>query len=118
MRFGACAVVLGLSGFGATPCLALTVQAGPLRPDVAQHLHSQTAPVSSALPAPSELSDSFLASERPQQGQRFTGSASTGMTSFSFGPLRGATTVTSVYGAFWNGTSPHGNPLSLTPPRP
>jgi hypothetical protein len=40
------------------------------------------------------------------------------MTSFSFGPLRGATTVTPVYGAFWNGTSPHGNPLSLTPPRP
>jgi hypothetical protein len=118
MRFRACAVVLGLCGFAATPCLALTVPAGPLRPDIAQHLHLQTAPASSALPAPSELSDSFLASERPQQGQRFTGSASAGTTSFSFGPLRGVTTVTPVYGAFWNGASPRSNPLSLTPPRP
>jgi hypothetical protein len=118
MRFRACAVVLGLSGFAATPCLALTFPAAPLRPDIAQHLHLQTAPASSALPAPNELNDGFLASGRPQQGQPFTGSASPGTTSFSLGPLRGATTVTPVYGAFWNGTSPHGNPLSLTPPRP
>ena len=57
MRLRAFAVALGLGGLAATPCLALTLQAAPPRPDVAQHLRSP-APGSSVVPAPNELKDS------------------------------------------------------------
>jgi len=119
MRLRAFAVVLGLGGLAATPCLALTVQAGPLRPEIAQHLHAQTPTTPGVLPGPSELKDSLLGSERPQL-QGFTGAASAGTTSFGFGPLHGAVTVAPRYGAFWNDTNARqsGNPLALTPTRP
>jgi hypothetical protein len=120
MRFPAFAVVLGLGGLVSTPCLALTVQSAPPRPDIAQHLHSQTGPSSGVLPAPGDLKDSFLASDRPQLRQGLSGPASAGTTSFSFGPVHGAFTVAPRYGAFWNdtGVRENGNPLALTPPRP
>jgi hypothetical protein len=119
MRFRALAVALGLGALAATPCLALTVQAGPPRPDVAQHLRSSTAPVSSVLPAPSELKGSFAASGRPQLGQGFSGSASAGATSFDFGPLHATARAAPGYGASWsdNHLRDSGNPLSLMPPR-
>ena len=50
MRFRVSAVALGLGALVGTPCLALTVQAAPPRPDVAQHLRSQTSTASSVLP--------------------------------------------------------------------
>lgn len=120
MRFPAFAVVMGLGGLVSTPCLALTVQTAPPRPDIAQHLHSQTTPTTGVLPAPSELNDSVLASDRPQLRQGLSGPTGAGTTSFSFGPVRGAVTVAPRYGAFWNDASPreNGNPLALTPPRP
>jgi hypothetical protein len=120
MRLCASAIALGLGALAGTPCLALTVQAAPPRPDVAQHLHSQAAPAFSALPAPSEVKDSFIAAQRPRLGEGFTGPAPAGTTSFSFGPLRGAATMTPAYGGFWNDIGPRdsGNPLSLTPHRP
>jgi hypothetical protein len=121
MRFRASAVVLGLGALAATPCLALTVQSAPPRPDVAEHFRSQATPTFGGLPSPDSLSDSFAGSGRSQQGQGFTNPASPGTTTntFSLGPLHATTTVTPGYGAYWNDTSPRdsGNPLSLTPPR-
>lgn len=119
MRICAYAVAFGLGALAATPCLALTVQAAPPRPDVAEHFRSQSAPAIGGLPAPNELNDSLLASGRPQQGQGFTNPSSPGTTTFSFGPLRATTTVTPGYGAFWNDPSSpdSGNPLLLTPTR-
>ena len=116
MPFRASAVAFSLGALASTPCFALSIQAAPPRPDVAQHLRS--APASSVLPAPSEVKDSFLASGRLQPGQGFLGPASAGTTSFSFGSVRATTTVTPSYGAFWNDAGPryNGNPLSLTPP--
>src|SRR5215469_12716672 len=101
MRLRASAVALGLGALSATPCLALTIQAAPPRPDVAQHLRPTTAPASSALPAPGDLKDSFVASGRPQLGQGFYGQPSGGTTSYIVGPLQGTTTVTPGYGALW-----------------
>jgi hypothetical protein len=118
MRLRAFAVALGLGVLAGTPCLALTIQAAPPRPDVAQHLHSQTGPASGVLPAASDVKDSFLASRRPSLGQGFSGPEGGRTTTFSFGPLRGETTVTPGYGAFWNDRRDGRNPLSLTPPRP
>ena len=118
MRLRAFAVALGLGALAGTPCLALTIQAAPPRPDVAQHLHAQTSPASSMLPAASEVKNSFLASQRPQLGESFAGPTSARTTTFSFGPLRGAATVTPGYGAYWNDPRDSRNPLSLTPPRP
>ena len=117
MRLRAFAVVLGLGGLASTPSLALTVQAGPLRPDIAQHLHAQTPTTPGVLPGPNELKDSVLTSERPQPGQGFTGPARAGTTNFSFGPIHGSATVAPRYGAFSNDTSAseNGNPLALTP---
>ena len=119
MRFRASAFALGLGALAATPCLALTVQAAPPRPDVAQHLRSTTAPGFGGLPGPGELQGSFVASGRPQLGPGFTGSPSFGATSFSFGPLRATATVTPGYGAASNDMRRRDdeNPLSLTPPR-
>jgi hypothetical protein len=97
MRFPAFAVVMGLGGLVSTPCLALTVQTAPPRPDIAQHLHSQTTPTTGVLPSPGELKDSFLASDRPQLRQGLSGPARAGTTSFSFGPVRGAITVAPRY---------------------
>ena len=119
MQFRAFVVALGLGALVATPCLALSVQAAPPRPDVAQHLRSQTGPASGVLPSPGELSGSFVASERPRLGEGFYGPTSAGTTSFRFGPLHGVATVGPGYGPFWNDTGLRdgGNPLSLTPPR-
>jgi hypothetical protein len=117
MRFRAFAVALGLGALAASPCLALTIQAAPPRPDVAQHLHAQTGPASSVLPAPSEVKNSFLASQRPQLGEAFAGPTSARTTSFSFGPIHGVTTMTPGYGA-WRDPRDGDAPLSLTPPRP
>ena len=115
MRFDVSAVVLGIGALASTPCLALTIQAAPPRPDIAQRLHPQAA-ASGVLPAPSDLKDSWVASGRPQPGQ---GPAGARTTSFSFGPLHATATVTPGYGAFGNDTSrrDNGNPLALTPPR-
>ena len=121
MRFRVSAVVLGLGALAATPCLALTIQTAPPRPDVAQHLRSSPASTPSAftaLPAPDDLKDSFAASGRAQLGQGFVGQANGGTSSFSFGPLRGTTTLVPGYGAYWNGRRDGGNPYSLVPPRP
>jgi hypothetical protein len=111
MPFRASALAFALGTLAGTPCLALTVQAAPPRPDVAQHLRPTSAPASSVLPAPSE---------RPQVGLGLRGQASAGTTSFTFGPVRATTTVTPGYGAFWNDRSQRdsGNPLSLVPRRP
>jgi hypothetical protein len=120
MRFRAFAVALGLGGLAATPCLALTVQAAPPRPDIAQHLRSTSVTTTfGALPGPGELKDSFVASGRPQLGQGFYGPAGVGPMSFSAGPFSGANTVTPAYGGSWNGAGFRGggNPLSLVPPR-
>jgi hypothetical protein len=116
MRSRAFAVILGLGALAGTPCLALTVQAAPPRPDIAEHLHSQAAPASSVLPAPGDLKDSYVATGRPQN---VSGPAGAGTTSFNFGPFRATTTVTPGYGVFWNETSAghSGNPLQLTPPQ-
>jgi hypothetical protein len=116
MRFRTSVVILGLGALAGTPCLALTIQSAPQRPDVAEHLHSQAPPGSGVLPAPSELKDSYVATGRPQG---FSGSGNAGTTNFSFGPFRATTTVTPGYGAYWNETSAghSGNPLSLTPPQ-
>jgi hypothetical protein len=119
MRFRAFALALGLGALASTPCLALTVQAAPPRPDIAQHFRSPTGPTSGVLPAPDDVKDSALGSGERQPGQGFHSPASAGTTSFSLGPLRATTTVTPGYGASWNDTSSRdsGNPLSLTPPR-
>ena len=120
MRFRGFAVVLGLGALAGTPSLALTVQAAPPRPDIAQHLHAQPGPASGVLPAPGELQNSFVGPEQPQLGRGFASPAGPGTTSFNFGPLHATTTVAPGYGASWNDTSRRdsGNPLSLTPPRP
>jgi hypothetical protein len=120
MRVRAFAVVLGLGVLAGTPCLALTIQAAPLQPDIAQHLHMQAGPTTGVLPAPNDLKDSWVASGRPQPGQGLPDAANATTTRFSFGPLRGAATVTPGYGAFWSdaGARDNGNPLSLTPRRP
>ena len=122
MGFRAFAVAMGLGALAATPCLALTIQAAPPTPDVAQHLRPSTGPAFSALPAPGELKESFAASGRAQLGQGFYGAGSGGTTSFSFGPLHGTTTVTPGYGGAWNGSNAtardSGNPWQLTPRRP
>jgi hypothetical protein len=120
MRFRALAVASGLGVLAATPCLALTIQAAPPTPDVAQHLRA-TAPTAmfGVLPAPDQLKDSFAASGRAQLGQGFYAYPdSARSTSFSFGPFRGAATMAPGYGAYWNrqGLRDAGNPLSLTPP--
>ena len=119
MRFRASAIALGLGALAATPCLALTVQAAPPRPDVAQHLRSTMAAGSGGLPGPSELQGSFVASGRPQLGSGFIGSPSVGTTSFSVGPVRATATVTPGYSATSNDMRPRDdeNPLSLTLPR-
>jgi hypothetical protein len=119
MRFSAFAVAMGLGALAATQCLALTLQAAPPRPDVAQHLAPTTNPLAGVLPGPSDLKDSFVASGRPQLGQGFYSAPGAGTTSFNFGPVRGTTTVSPGYGATWNNTGlrDSGNPLSLTPPR-
>jgi hypothetical protein len=118
MRYSASFVALGLGVLAATPSFALTVQAGPQRPDVAQHLRPTTQS-SSVLPAPGDLKDSYAASGRPQLGQGFYGSTTTGTTSFSFGPVQGATTVTPGYGASWSDRTVHdsGDPLLIVPRR-
>jgi hypothetical protein len=121
MRFCASVVALGLGALAATPCFALTIQAAPPSPDVAQHLRSTTtSPTSSVLPAPGDLKESFAASGRSQLGQGFYGQTSGGTTSYSFGPFQGATTVTPGYGAFSTSAGAHdsGNPWRLTPPTP
>ena len=117
MRFWASTLVLGLGALGPGPCLALTVQAAPPRPDVAAHLHSSTAPAARSLPGPDDLKYSFVASGRAQTGQGFA-PTNGGTTSFGFGPLRATATTTPGY-SYWNDSSPidKGNPLSLTPPR-
>jgi hypothetical protein len=119
MRVRAFAVALGLGALVATPCLALTVQAAPPRPDVAQHLHSTTAPASSVLPSPSQLQGSFVASGRPQLGSGFTGAPSVGTTSFSVGPIHATTTMTQGYSPAASDMRRRDeeNPLSLTLPR-
>src|SRR4051794_32215756 len=119
MRSRAFAIALGLGALAATPCLALTIQAAPPRPDVAEHLHSTSTPAFRALPGDNEVKDSFLATQRPLLGQGFAGPTSAGTTSFGFGPVRGAATMTPGYGAVWNGASPRETyaPLSLIPPR-
>ena len=110
MPVRASAVALGLGTLAATPCLALTIQAAPPRPDVAQQLRPASTSASSVLPAPSE---------RPQVGLGFRGPASAGTTSFHFGPVRAATTVTPAYGTAWSDRRrDSGNPLSLVPRRP
>jgi hypothetical protein len=119
MRSRAFAIALGLGALAATPCLALTIQAAPPRPDVAEHLRSTSTPAFRVLPGDDEVKDSFLAAQRPLLGQSFAGPTNARATSFGFGPIRGAATVTPGYGAFWNDTSPRDNiaPLSLTPPQ-
>lgn len=119
MRLRASVVALGFGALAASPCLALTFQAAPPRPDVAEHLRPTTTPAYNLLPAPDELKDSFAASGRPQLGQGFYGPANGGTTSFNFGPLHATTTVSPGYGGSWNGTSlrDSGNPWSLTPRR-
>jgi hypothetical protein len=119
MQVRAFAFALGLGALAATPCLALTIQAAPPRPDVAQHLHSTTTPGTRVLPGPDDLQGSFVASERPQLGSGFTGAPSIGTTSFNFGPIHGATTVTPGYGAALNDARRRDeeNPLSLILPR-
>jgi hypothetical protein len=124
MRSRAFAVALGLGALSlgalaATPCLALTVQAAPPRPDVAQHLHSTSTPAYRTLPGDDEVKNSFLATQRPMLGQGYAGPTSAGTTTFGFGPVRGAATVSPGYGAFWNDTRPRDDyaPLSLIPPR-
>ena len=113
------AVALGLGALAATPCLALTIQAAPPRPDVAEHLHSTSTPTHRVLPSDDEVKNSYLATQRPMLGQGFAGPTSVGTTSFGFGPVRGSATVSPGYGAVWNDTGPRDNyaPLSLTPPR-
>jgi hypothetical protein len=115
MRFCASVAILGLGVLAGTPCLALTIQAAPPRPDIAEHLHSQAPPGSGVLPAPSDVKDSFVATGRPQG---FSGAADARTTNFNFGPFRATTTVTPGYGAYWNETTAghSGNPLQLTPP--
>ena len=119
MRFRVSAIALGLGALAATPCLALTIQAAPPRPDVAEHLRPTTGPGPRVLPSPDDLKTSFLASGRPQLGQGYAGAASGGTMNFSLGPLHATTTVAPGYGAFWNDTGPrdNGNPWSLVPPR-
>jgi hypothetical protein len=119
MRVRASAIALGLGALAATPCLALTVQAAPPRPDIAQHLRSTTAPASSVLPGPDELKGSFVDSARPQLGSSSTSWTSSGTTSFNLGPIHATTTVSPGYGAFSGDGRRHDdeNPLSLTPPR-
>jgi len=119
MRFFACAVALGLGALAATPAFALTIQAAPPSPDVAQHLRPTTSSSTpSMMPAVGDLKDSFAASGRSQLGQGLY-SQPGGTSSFNFGPLRGTTTVTPAYGATWtdNHLRDTGNPWSLTSPR-
>lgn len=118
MRVRAFAVVLGLGALAATPCLALTVQAAPPRPDVAQHLHSTTAGTS-VLPGPNALKGSFVDSTRPQLGLGAAVAPNYGTTRFNLGPIHATTTVSPGYGAFTNDSRRRDeeNPLSLTPPR-
>ena len=113
MRFRAIAVALGLGALAATPCLALTIQSAPPRPDVVQYLRP-------AGPASTAPRGSYLAPGRPQLGLGPQGPVSTGISSFSFGPVRATTTVTPHYGDVWNDgrRRDSGNPLSLTPRRP
>src|SRR5689334_17690224 len=119
MRSRLCAVAVGLGALAATPCLALTVQAAPPRPDVAQHLRTTSA-TTGVLPATGDLKSSFAASGRPQLGEGFYAPTTGRTTTFDFGPLRGTTTVTPGSDAVWNGAGVRdsGNPLSLVPPRP
>jgi hypothetical protein len=121
MRFTASAVALGLGALAATPCLALTIQAAPPTPDVAQHLRPSTNPLAPpVLPGPDNLKNSFVASGRPQLGQGFYSAPSAGTTTSSFGSLHVTTTVSPGYGSPWTDTtSPRdtGNPWSLTAPR-
>ena len=113
MRFHVVAVAVGLAGLAATPSLALTIQVGPPRPDVALHLRSPTAPASSSPVG------TTLAPGRPQLGLNAQGRANDGVSSFSFGPLRATTTVTPGYDNLWNDSRRResGNPLSLSPRR-
>jgi len=118
MRVSVCAVALGLGALAATPCLALTIQAAPPSPDVAQHLRPTTTAASRMLPAPDEVKNSFVASQRPLVGQGFVSSGGGSTTSFSYGSFHGTTTVTPGYSA-WGGTTSRDNvaPMSLIPPR-
>jgi hypothetical protein len=119
MRFCAFAIAMGLGALAGGPCLALTVQAAPPRPDIAQHLRSSAAPASRVLPAADEVKDSFAASVRPRLGEGVAGPASYGTRRFGFGPLSATVTTAPGYGGAWNDAGPRdlGNPLSLTPPR-
>ena len=113
MRFWTCAVAMGVGALAATPCLALTIQAAPPRPDVALHLRSGSASPFGGLP--SEIRGSYLAPGRPGDPAVST----SGTTGFGFGSLRATTTVTPGYSGSWNnsGSRDGGNPLSLTLPR-
>jgi hypothetical protein len=121
MRLRAFVVALGFGALAATPCLALTVQTTPPRPDVALHLHATSTATSGVLPSADDVKDSYLATGRAQPGQGFYDSQSGGhTTNFNFGPVQGTTTLSPGYGATWNGGSTFldsGNPWSLTPAR-
>lgn len=119
MRVFACAVALGLGALVATPCLALTIQAEPQRPDVALHLHSSSTSTARGLPGPGQLQSSFVTSGRPQLGSGFTGQPSVGTASFGFGSLRASTTVLQDDGAVLSDSRRRDeqNPMALTPPR-
>jgi len=117
MRLRASVVALGLGALAATPCLALTVQTAPPRPDVALHLRPTT-PTAGVLPSADDVKDSYLATGRSQPGQGFYDSQSSGRTTnFNFGPIQGTSTVSPGYGATWYGSTLRdtGNPFSLTP---
>src|ERR1700761_2840328 len=106
MRFMASAIGIGVAALAAaSPCLALTIQSEPPRPDIAQHLRAQAPSVSSGLPAPIDLIQNS-SGRLQQQGQGFTSPAApAGTTTFSFGPLHATTTVTPDYGPYWNGAT-------------
>jgi hypothetical protein len=110
---------LGLGALAASPCLALTIQSLPPSPDVAQHLRQAPSTASRMLPAPDEVRNSFIATQRPLVGQGFVSSSGGSTTSFSYGSFHGTVTATPGYGASWGDTTSRDNiaPMSLTPPR-
>jgi hypothetical protein len=112
MRVRVYTIAISLGALAATPCLALTIQGAPPRPDVAQHLRSGSGSMFGGLP--SEIRGSYLAPGRPGDP-----AVPVGTTSVGFGPVRATTTVTPGYdGSRYDVRQrDSGNPLSLTLPR-
>src|SRR5262245_37325005 len=108
MKLRASAMALGLGALCATPSLALTIQAAPPRPDVAQHLRSSSPAAPGVLPGPGQLQGSFVAPGRPESAWGSSAPLNGGTTDFGFGPVRGSSTLAPIYQDSWStrGTTP------------